>query len=447
MIFWNVFVCLWKNQIPMKRKISVALNEWKDKPNRMPLVVSGARQVGKTYILEEFGREKFENTVYLNLEIESAFVRLLDTELSPVKVVQFIEALKGERITAGKTLIFFDEIQACERALTALKYFYEQAPQYHVVAAGSLLGVAVNRQKYSYPVGKVDELTLYPLDFEEFLWAMDKEELAVKIREHYTNDEMMPEAWHELALEHYRNYFIVGGMPAAVVEYVRTNSFIQVQQIQNNILNQYIADMAKYADPTTSIRVRACYNSIPAQLAKENTKFQYKVVQRGGTATIFGEAIEWLVFAGIVLKCQRLEQGFIPVNAYVALADFKLYMADIGMLTLRSGMPLQMILSTVEEDNTYLGAMTENYVAQALVSNGHIPYYWQSDGKAEVDFVLQLGNEVIPIEVKKGKRNRSKSLGVFTEKYKSAYSIRISKKNFGFGNGIKSVPLYAVFCI
>ena len=431
----------------MKRKISIALSEWKDKPNRMPLVVGGARQVGKTYILEEFGHEYFDNVVYLNMEIEIALARFLDKELSPSKIMQFVEALKGEHITAGKTLLFFDEIQACERALTALKYFCEQAPQYHVVAAGSLLGIAVNRQKYSYPVGKVEELTLYPLDFEEFLWAMEQENLSRQIREHYTTSEALPDAWHDLALEQYRNYFIVGGMPAAIMEYLRTNSFIHVQQVQNNILNQYVADMAKYADAATSVKIRACYNSIPAQLAKENTKFQYKVVRRGGTAAIFGEAIEWLVFAGTVLKCQRLEHGFIPVNAYMDLADFKLYMSDIGMLTLSSGMPLQTILSPIEQDNTYLGAMTENYVAQALTSGGHKLYYWQSDGKAEVDFVLQTSDHVIPVEVKKGRRNRSKSLGVFAEKYQSPYALRISKKNFGFENNIKAVPLYAAFCI
>ncbi len=433
--------------MPMRRKISAALTAWKDKQDRMPLVMSGARQVGKTYILQAFGREHFENMVYLNMETETALVRLLDEELSPEKILPFIEVLKGERITAGKTLILFDEIQACERALTALKYFQEQAPQYHVAAAGSLLGVAVNRQEFSYPVGKVEEITLFPLDFEEFLWAAGKEELATKIREHYAKDEAMPEAWHSLALEQYRDYFIVGGMPAAVSSYLKTGSFIQVQQIQNNILNQYIADMAKYADSTTSIRVRACYHSIPAQLAKENTKFQYKVVQRGGTATLFGEAIEWLDAAGVVIKCHRLEHGFLPINAYVALSDFKLYMADIGMLTLRSGMPLQMILSPIDEDNTYLGAMTENYVAQALAANGMTPCYWQSDGKAEVDFVMQREQDVIPIEVKKGRQTRSKSLALFAAKYKSPYAVRISKKNFGFENRIKSVPLYAVFCI
>lgn len=431
----------------MKRKISAALEEWMRSKDRKPLVVNGARQVGKTYILEEFGRENFEDVVYLNMETESALARFLEEELSPAKILQFVEVLTGRRITAGKSLLFFDEIQACERALTALKYFCEQAPQYHVVAAGSLLGVAINRKRYSYPVGKVDEMTLYPLDFEEFLWAVGKEELAAKIREHYAADRAMPQAWHEMAMELYLRYFIVGGMPAAVVEYTASDSFIAVQRIQGDIFNQYIADMAKYADPATSVKVRACYNSIPAQLAKENTKFQYKVVQRGGTSTIFGEAIEWLVFAGIAIKCQRLEHGTIPINAYVDLSDFKLYMADIGLLTLRSGMPLQTILAPVEQDNTYMGAMTENYVAQALVSSGHRAYYWQSDGKAEVDFVLQSGAKVIPVEVKKGLRNRAKSLGVFAEKYKSEYCMRISKKNFGYENGIKSVPLYAVFCI
>lgn len=431
----------------MRRRISNALVEWKDSKDRMPLVVNGARQVGKTYILEQFGKEHFENVIYLNMEIEGGFCKFLDAELSPQKIIQFLEATKGEEIIAGKTLLFLDEIQACEKALTALKYFCEQTREYHVVAAGSLLGVAVNRQKYSFPVGKVNEMTLHPLDFEEFLWAMNREKLAEEIKTHYSENKAMQNALHEEALDLYRKYFIVGGMPAAVLNFIETGSFIKAQTIQNNILNEYIADMAKYADSTTSIKIRACYNSIPAQLAKENAKFQYKVVQRGGTATIFGEAIEWLVFAGIVLKCQRLEHGLIPISAYADLINFKLYMGDIGILTLRSGMPLQMILSPIETDNTFLGAMAENFVAQAFSTKGYKLFYWQSDGKAEVDFILQKEDLIIPVEVKKGTRTRSKSLNIFIEKYKSPYAIRISKKNFGFENGIKSVPLYAVFCI
>ena len=431
----------------MKRKIITSLVEWKNSDARKPLILNGARQVGKTYILEEFGREHFENVMYLNMEIEGAIATFIENELSPRKIIQFIESTKRQEINPKKTLIFFDEIQASERTLTSLKYFCEQTPEYYVVAAGSLLGVAINREKYSFPVGKVNELTLYPLDFEEFLWALGYEKLAEEIKHHYANNKAMPEALHNVALELYQKYFIIGGMPEAIKTFIKTDSFLKVQIVQNDILNEYVADMAKYADTSTSVKIRACYDSIPAQLAKENAKFQYKVVQRGGTATIFGEAIEWLNLANIVLKCQRLEQGFIPINAYMDLINFKLYMGDIGILTLRSEIPLQTILSPIETDNTFLGVMTENYVAQCFKAKNYRLAYWQSEGKAEVDFVLQIDGEVVPIEVKKGRRNRAKSLGVFMEKYNSAYAIRISKKNFGFENKIKSVPLYAAFCI
>ena len=431
----------------MKRKIFDSLVEWKNSDDRKPLILNGARQVGKTYILEQFGSECFENVVYLNLEIEGAVCDFIEKDLSPRKIIQFIEATKKQEITPEKTFIIFDEIQACERALTALKYFCEQTPEYHIAAAGSLLGVALNRKKYSFPVGKVNELSMYPLDFEEFLWALGYEKLDEEIKNHYSNDEAMPDALHHVALELYQKYFIIGGMPAAVQTFLKTDSFLKVQVIQNDILNEYIADMAKYADAATSVKIRACYDSIPAQLAKENAKFQYKVVQRGGTATIFGEAIEWLHLANITLKCQRLEHGFIPINAYMDLINFKLYMGDIGILTLRSEIPLQTILSPIETDHTFLGAMCENYVAQCFKVKKYRLAYWQSEGKAEVDFVLQIDEKVVPVEVKKGIRNRSKSLGVFMEKYNSEYAIRISKRNFGFENKIKSVPLYAVFCI
>ena len=431
----------------MKRKIFESLVEWKTSDERKPLLLNGARQVGKTYILEEFGKERFENVIYLNMEIEDALSHFIDKELSPRKIIQFIEATKRQEIVPETTLIFFDEIQASERTLTSLKYFCEQTPEYYIVAAGSLPGVTINREKYSFPVGKVNEFYLYPLDFEEFLWALGYEKLAEEIKSHFADNEAMPEALHNVALALYQKYFIIGGMPAAVNMFIKTDSFVKVQIIQNDILNEYIADMVKYADTTTSVKIRACYDSIPAQLAKENAKFQYKVVKRGGTATIFGEAIEWLNLANITLKCQRLEHGYIPVNAYMDLINFKLYMGDIGMLTLRSEVPLQTILSTIETDNTFLGTMTENYVAQCFKAKNYRLAYWQSEGKAEVDFVLQLDGKVVPIEVKKGRRTRAKSLGVFMERYQSEYAIRISKKNFGFENKIKSVPLYAVFCI
>jgi predicted AAA+ superfamily ATPase len=429
----------------MKRKIYDSLIQWKNKPGRMPLVVNGARQVGKSYILQEFGKQEFDNYISVNLETDKALAEKFEENITPMPIIQYLETVHSQRIIPSKTLVILDEIQACERALTSLKYFCEQAPGYHIVAAGSLLGVAINRKKYSFPVGKVDEISLFPMDFEEFLWAMGRENIANIIREHYESNE--PLDAHSTAVDFYNKYLIVGGMPAAVKEFIATNSFVAVADIQNRVLNEYIADMSKYAEPAASIKIRACYESIPAQLAKENHKFQYNVVQRGGSATIFGESIEWLKYAGVVLKCQKTTHGTMPIKVYIDLSDFKLYMSDVGMLTMQSGMMTQAILSPLETDNSFMGAITENYIAQVFAANLIPLLYWKNDNTAEVDFVIQKGGDVIPIEVKSGVRVRSKSMGIFIEKYKCPYGIRISKKNFGFENGIKSVPLYAAFCI
>lgn len=431
----------------MRRKITTYLTEWKDKAKRKPLIVNGARQVGKSYIIEEFGKANFKNIVTVNFEIDDNICNFIEKDINPKSIIQYLEISTGERIIAGETLIFFDEIQACSRALSSLKYFCEQAPDFHVIAAGSLLGVALNHDKYSFPVGKVDEVTLYPMDFEEFLWAVGKEQFAELIREHYNTNKDFSSAYHELGLKLFSSYFIVGGMPESIISFIESNSYLASTKIQNNITNEYIADMAKYAQNSTSIKIRACYDSIPAQLAKDNTKFQYKVVQKGGTASLFGEAIEWLLYAGVVLKCQSLEHAYIPIKAYTDLSSFKLYMSDIGMLTLHSGMPLQTILTEANSNNTFIGGMTENYVAQALTANGIPLVYWTSEGKAEVDFVIQKEDKIIPIEVKSGVNVRSRSLDIFTKRYKCDYAIRLSKKNFGFENNIKSVPLYAAFCI
>ena len=429
----------------MKRKIYSKLVEWKDKSVRMPLIVNGARQVGKSYILQEFGKQEFDNYIMVNLEIDKALIEKFEENIAPMAIIQYLELVHSQRIIPGKTLIVLDEIQACERALTSLKYFCEQASEYHIVAAGSLLGVAVNRQKYSFPVGKVNEITLFSMDFEEFLWALDKEKIAGLIREHYESNN--PLEVHLLAIDLYNKYLIVGGMPAAVKEFINTNSFVAVADIQNRIQNEYIADMAKYAEPSTSIKIRACYESIPSQLAKENRKFQYSVVQKGASSTVFGESIEWLKYAGVVLKCRKITHGTMPIKAYVDLSDFKLYMSDIGMLTMQSGIAAQVILSSLETENTFIVAIAENYVAQAFAANLTPLLYWKNDNTAEVDFVIQRGVDVIPVEVKAGLRVRSKSMGIFIAKYKCPYGIRISKKNFGFENKIKSVPLYAAFCI
>lgn len=431
----------------MRRKIMDSLCEWKTQKGRMPLVLNGARQVGKTYILEEFGRQYYANTVRFNLEADTRARMVFEDDLNPQTIILQLESISSQRILPNETLLILDEIQASERALTALKSFCEQAPEYHICAAGSMLGVAVHREKYSFPVGKVNELQLFPLDFEEFLWAMSKQSLAELICQHAQTNTKMPSALHEEALALWRQYMVVGGMPAVVEEYVQSNSIVRIADIQQRIINEYVADMAKYASPATSVKIRSCYNSIPAQLAKENHKFQYKVVQRGGSATIFGESIEWLNYAGIVLKCQEVENAVIPLAAYADLGDFKLYMSDVGLLTMKSGMPSSLILSPLPVDNTFMGAIAENYVAQALAARQTPLYYWRNSNTAELDFLWAQDTRIIPIEVKKGLHTRAKSMNQFRLTYHPEVAIRISQKNFGLEEGIRSIPFYAVFCM
>ncbi|MBF0449376.1 MAG: ATP-binding protein [Candidatus Magnetomorum sp.] len=432
----------------MERKISAKLLEWKSKDKkRMPLIISGARQVGKTHILREFGRNYYKNSIYVNLETNLSVSSLFENDITPDRIIRFLEASFNEAIIPDETLIILDEIQFCERALTSLKYFCEDANEYHVVAAGSLLGVAINREKYSFPVGKVETITLYPMNFEEFLWALQKDKLANIIRENFHMNRCLPEVLHLQALELYKIYLIVGGMPAAVKRFVDTEKIIEIADIQSNILNSYIADMAKYAINAESVKIRAAYNSLPNQLAKNNKKFQYKVIQKGGNANLFGSAIEWLIFSGIVLKCQKIEKALMPLAVYTDLSSFKLYMADTGLLVMKSGLAYQTVLSNLETDNIFLGSLAENYVAQELSSNGYPLFYWESKGMSEIDFLLQNGEQIIPVEVKAGTHTRSKSLSVFVKKYRPNYSIRISAKNFGFENQVKSVPLYAVYNI
>lgn len=430
----------------MKRKIESQLQRWKeDRAGRMPLIVNGARQVGKTYVLRKFGEEYFKNVVYINLETNQSVASYFEDNISPERLIRYLEMAAGGKIIPEETLIIFDEIQACERALTALKYFCEETPEYHIVAAGSLLGVAINRQNYSFPVGKIKTITLYPFDFEEYLWARGQDLLCDEIRAAYSRIQPLPDALHRMAIELYREYLVVGGMPACINAFLKRKSFLDVPDVQSGILDNYIADMAKYASNADSVKIRACYQSIPAQLAKENKKFQYKVVQRGGTATIFGASIEWLNLAGVVLKCQRLSQAYEPISVYADLTAFKLYMGDVGLLVMKSGMSQQTILSG--EGNLFMGAVAENYVAQQLVAKDYDLYYWESGGKAELDFVLQKGSDIVGIEVKAGEHVRSRSLNVFVNAYKPAYSIRFSLKNFGSDEKVNYVPLYAVFCV
>jgi predicted AAA+ superfamily ATPase len=435
----------------MRRSVSDELIKWKNDPKRMPLLLYGARQTGKTHIIREFGKDHYKNTAYVNFETDPAANAWFDGNIEPKRIIMLLEAHIKARIVPNETLIFFDEVQTCERALTSLKYFNENAPRYHIAAAGSLLGVAMKRERYSFPVGNVDSKTLYPFTFEEFLWSQREETLAGEIRASFETNKPLHPSLHGRASELYKIYLIVGGMPASILEYTNAGSLVTVPGVQNRITNDYIADMAKYASESEAVKIRAAYNSIPAQLEKENSKFQYKIIQKGGSGSIFGEAIDWLETANVVNKCYNLAAPETPLEVYKDFTNFKLYMGDTGMLVMASGTPQEVVLSMTETDVRFMGAIAENYTAQHLAAGGKKLYFWKSEsksgGQAEIDFILQEGAEAVPVEVKSGEHIKSRSLSVFTKKYGPSYSIRVSGKNFGFENEIKSVPLYAAFCI
>ncbi len=430
----------------MKRKVLKWLIEWKNSTNRKPLILQGARQVGKTYSALTFGKEYYDSVVYFNFENNKELAKIFDRDLEPERIIRELSINSGKSILKEKTLIFFDEIQACERALTSLKYFNENANEYHIIAAGSLLGVAVNREQYSFPVGKVQLKTLYPLDFEEFLMAINEKELIELIKESFENDREM--SLHNKAMDLYRTYLVVGGMPAVVKEYIEKRDFDFVYATQKGINDSYIADMAKYATPHETTRIMATFNSIPAQLAKENRKFQYKVIKSGARAHEYETPVEWLKSSGVILKCTKCNEGKLPLSAYSDFNSFKVYMTDTGLLCSKFGIPANAVLSEGRVFNDFKGALTENYVCFALNVNGHEPYYWESKGNAEVDFLIQdKDGNILPVEVKAADNVRAKSLQQYIKKYNPIYSIRVSSKNFGFENGIKSVPLYAAFLI
>ena len=430
----------------MERKFTKELLQWKKSSKRMPLLLAGARQVGKTYGLLSFGKTEYKNTVYLNFEDNRLLEKIFERDLNPERILKELSEISGETIFKEDTLIIFDEIQSCERALTSLKYFCENEPEYHIAAAGSLLGVTLNRSQFSFPVGKVDRITVYPLDFEEFLWAMGKKQTVEIIRECFEKNEACN--LHELYIELYKIYLLVGGMPQIVSEYISHNDFNIVSLKQKSINDAYIADMVKYATPVETAKILAAYNSIPAQLAKENHKFQYKIIKTGARAYDFEFSLDWLKAAGIVYKCVKSREGKFPLDLFAQHDFFKIYLSDTGLLSVKYNLPAQILLSDFSGFDNIKGALAENYILTALNNNGYTPFYWESEGKAEIDFIFQDKNgNIIPVEVKSSHNTRSKSLNQFCLKYKPPYSIRFSTKNFGFENQIKSIPLYAAFCV
>ena len=429
----------------MKRKIYNELLKWKDMDIKvkMPLLLYGARQIGKTYILKEFGKNEYKNTVYLNFENDIGLNEIFTDNISPKKLIPKIEQYFSTAINPKDTLIIFDEIQASNRALTSLKYFCEEMPEIDIIGAGSLLGVHINSENFSFPVGKVFTKTMYPLNFEEFLMASDKAIFTDKIKEAFFNNTPLSDELHNILLELYKSYLIVGGMPLSTQSYFEKTS-LDFKVAQELIVNTYTSDMSKYSDKAQSVKTINAYNSILAQLSKENKKFQYKLIAKGARASLFGESIDWLVRAGVVIKADKVNVGNAPLEMARDLSSFKLYMSDTGLFCNKAGIIWDNINIF---DATYLGGLIENYVATNLVSNNYELYYWESNGKAEVDFIINKDGVNIPIEVKKGKNTKARSLEMFVKQYKPKYSVRISSKNFGFENNIKSVPLYAVHLI
>ena len=432
----------------MERDAMKKLVEWKNKNNRKPLLLYGARQVGKTYLVQEFGKRYFDDIIYVNFEKNSALSKIIEENIQPETIIKNLEIAFNKKIDKERTLIFFDEIQKNNRALTSLKYFCEEAKEYYIIGAGSLLGVHIKKKDFSFPVGKVDILTIYPMSFCEFLKNTNNSLLEEKIRECYKENLAMPETLHKKALDLYYDYLIIGGMPEVLNEYINSGSVMIAIEYQSNIIESYKNDITKYCENTNEAnKIIATFDSIPVQLAKENKKFQYKLIQKGGTSSIFGDSINWLVNAGIANQCIKTKIG-IPLKMYEEMDSFKLYMNDVGLLTNLSEFPLFLIKNRQAVNETMLGMLTENYVASSLKFNGINLNYWKNDYDSKVDFILQSNNGlIIPLEVKTSTHVKARSLNNYINEYSPKYSIRVSERNFGLKNNIKSIPLYAVFCI
>lgn len=430
----------------MKRKFYNVLMEWKNRSINTPLMVVGARQIGKTYIIDEFCKNEFEDYIYVNLMEKPGIVKIFEEDSDFEIKVKKLELELNKKIIPNKTIVFIDEIQESEKAISSLKAFCESNLNYRIICAGSLLGVKIRRFKSSFPVGKVQIEFMHPMDFEEFLIALDKQMWVDEIKRCYENLEEI--SIHDKLIDMYRTYLCIGGMPAAILDYKNVNEDILLwnRNILKNIILSYLADMNKYTlNNSESVKIEKVYNTIPSSLAKENKKFKYVDIEKGANRREFESAIDWLESSEMVYKCKYINKVEIPLKVYTQDNTFKLYLSDIGILTSLLEIEFSEIL--LNENFMFKGAIVENYVAQAFIANNISLYYWNSGNKAEVDFLLYNKDGIIPVEVKAGNNTQSKSLNIYREKYNPKYSIRISTKNFGFTNGIKSIPLYAAFCI
>jgi predicted AAA+ superfamily ATPase len=430
----------------MQRIIWDKLSLWNQQEKPLPLMLIGARQTGKTYLLKAFCNHCFENVIYLNFAENSGYKQFFQPSVAAADILSRMELYFNRELDTAKTVFFFDEIQDCEEAIASLKYFAESEICFHIVSAGSLLGVKLNRLKTSFPVGKVQIEYLYPMDFEEFMWATGKKMLSDEIRNCFVENRPLPDIIHRKALDLYKTYLCTGGMPAVVVNFVKKGENLVAldKSIAANIITGYLADMVKYSGGN-SLKINNVYQSMPAQLAKANAKFMYNLVEQGGNKEKFQTAIDWLQQASLVIRCVKVELPQSPLSAYSAENRFKLYLSDTGLLVSLSRINFAEIIQ--DSAMIYRGFLTENYVAQTFAAKGMELFFWESKSEAEIDFVLNLSGKIIPVEVKASDHVRSKSLLSYMDKYNPPFSIRISARNFGFSGNIKSVPLYAVLCV
>lgn len=432
----------------MKRKIYKELLSWKENNIEKPLMVIGARQIGKTYIINEFCKKEFKNYIYLNLLEEVNVVNIFKENISTQEKVDKLELLLDKKIDFENTIIFFDEVQESEEIISALKFFCENETKYKIICAGSLLGVKIHRFNSSFPVGKVKIINMYPMDFEEFLMANDQEKLIEEIYKCYKNNTPMIEPIHNKCFNLFRKYLCVGGMPETVKNLIKNNNDILLydKTIIKDIITSYINDMNKYIiNPFESAKIEAIYTSIPNQLGNNSNKFQYSKINKNARSRDYETALDWLLASSMIYKCSLVTLPEMPLKGFTKDDYFKLYLSDTGILCSMLDIKFNQVM--LDNEFHYKGVLIENYVATELVNNKQNLYYWTSNNKAEVDFVLDHEDGIIPIEVKAGKNKFSPSIKLYKEKYNPKYVIKIMGTNFGFQDGIKTIPLYATFCI
>lgn len=418
------------------------LYKWKESKYRKPLIIEGARQVGKTWLMKEFGKQAYENTVYINFDANNQMSELFSADLNIERIMLGLELYVGHKINSENTLLIFDEIQEVPKALSSLKYFYENAPQYHIVCAGSLLGIALHSGT-SFPVGKVDFLKLYPLSYKEFLKALGNEQFVDLLEKH---DYTMITSFKQTYIDALKQYYFVGGMPEAVLHFVENKDFNEVRGIQKRILNAYEQDFSKHAPNEIVPKIRMVWNSIPAQLAKENKKFIYGLVREGARAKDYETAIMWLCDCGLVHKVSRITTPHFPLKAYEDLKAFKLFLLDVGLLSCMTGIRQNILLDGNDMFVEFKGALTEQYVTQQLatISDISVYYYTNDRSSAEIDFLIDNGETVIPVEVKAKVNLKAKSLKTYYEKYQPKISVRTSMADYKKEDWLVNLPLYAV---